>query len=239
VSDRWSIYIDIDGFSAGWEKDNTVLWSLGKLMEGIFRVGNKCCPRTSDRLFAHQFGDGFIVVSDFHEESLERCVTIAVALMRHVAANGSFARAAIAEGDLSDIKGCYPREVVGYEGDLTVPLGEGIMTISPVMGTALTRAVYVDKKAKPGPLLLADPSKKERLGSAVPYRKIPRRDCQEKHLLSIDWVHMNSELLCEVQARAQLQCLAAADLQRRLKEHCEHGGVPDDWRKSVYEFLLA
>jgi hypothetical protein len=49
---RWSIYIDIEGFSAGWEKDNGALWSLGELMRAIFRVcrncpfgGNACrCP---------------------------------------------------------------------------------------------------------------------------------------------------------------------------------------------------
>lgn len=242
MPDPWSIYIDIDGFSVGWERDNAVLWSLGKLMQGIYRIGNKCCPGT-ERLFAHQFGDGFVVASDFHEVSLERCVTIAVALMRHVAASGSFARAAIAEGELSDIQGCYPTEVVdyskGYKGDLTVSLGEGIMTISPVMGTGLIRGVSIDKKGPPGPLLLTEPSNEDRLGSANLYRFIPRRDDETKCLLSIDWIHMSSPLLSEIQQQAQLRVPSPTELERKLRERCESGGVPPEWRRSVDQLFLS
>ena len=56
-------------------------------------------------------GDGFAIVSEFREESLERPIAIAIALMRCVATTGAFAAAAIAEGEHADITGCYPREV--------------------------------------------------------------------------------------------------------------------------------
>ena len=148
MSDRWSIYLDIEGFGALWESEDRVIWSLGELMRAILRIGRRCYPDVPERLFAHQFGDGFIVVSDHHEKSLERCVTIAVAIMRHVAASGRFVRGAIGEGEMSDISGCYPKEVLGFlEDDHTICLEAGLMTITPVMGSALIRAVRTDKAA--------------------------------------------------------------------------------------------
>jgi hypothetical protein len=37
--ERWSIYIDIEGFSALYEQENQVLHSLGMLAEGIGWIG--------------------------------------------------------------------------------------------------------------------------------------------------------------------------------------------------------
>lgn len=233
VSDRWSVYLDIEGFSALWDKEDRVLWSLGELMRAIFRLGCLCYPREPDRLFAHQFGDGFLVVSNFHEESLERCATIAVAVMRHVARIGHLARAAISEGELADIQGCYPKEVLDcLVRDHTVSLHSGLMTITPVMGTALIRAVGVGKVAPRGPLLTIHSSKSCRLGSAVPVEPIPDTD-----LASIDWVHMESELLASLQVNASLYAPAPADLELLLDNYCQQHSPPDEWRASVYKFL--
>src|SRR3546814_2392541 len=80
-------------------------------MSGIYAIGNKVYTDDGDRLFAHQFGDGFVIVGDFHEEALDRCVAIAVALMRHIATSGCLARAAVAEGDFADYSGCWPKEI--------------------------------------------------------------------------------------------------------------------------------
>lgn len=240
--DRWSIYIDIEGFSARWEQDDNVLWSLGKLMEGIFRIGHNVYPHDPDRLFAHQFGDGFVVISDFHEEALERCVTIAVALMRHVAASGyparnaCFARAIITEGEMSDIMSCYPSEVLDHRdngSDFTISMKMGLMTVIPVMGTALIRAVSLNKNAPKGPLLLVESSKKERLGQIVPYQPIP-----DSKLLSIDWVHMNSPLLSMIQKSSPLASPAPTILEERLATYCEREDVPSAWRANVNEFLF-
>ena len=124
--ERWAIYIDIQGFSVLWDIEDQVLLSLGELMRAITGIGRLCYPDSPDRLFAHQFGDGFLVISDFGEESLERCTTIAIALLRHVAASGRFAKAAIVEGQMSDIKNCYPKEVLDcLESELTVSLNMG------------------------------------------------------------------------------------------------------------------
>ena len=234
LGDRWSIYIDIEGFSALWEKEDQILWSLGELMRAIFRIGRQCYPREPDRLFAHQFGDGFIIVSDFHEDSLERCVTIAVAIMRHVAGSGRLARAAIAEGKLSDIQGCYPQEVRDcLEGDHTVSLHMGLMTLTSVMGTALIRAVGVDKVAPRGPLLTAHASKVPRLGAAVPWIQI-----DDTNLISIDWIHMRTEQLTLLQRDAGLDAPSADYLEQFLKNYCTAHAVPAEWRTSVQRLLL-
>jgi hypothetical protein len=233
MSDRWSIYIDIEGFSALWEKEDQVLWSFGELMRAIFRVARQCYPREPDRLFAHQFGDGFLVASDFHEESLDRCATIGVALMRHVAATGRLARASISEGELSDIQSCYPKEVRDcLEGDHTVSLHMGVMTINPVIGTALIRAVGVDKVAPRGPLMVVHSSKATRLGPTIPQAPIPNSE-----LLSIDWVHMQSPLLSAVQQRAGLSAPTPDSLETTLRRYSQERKVPTDWRESVHDLL--
>lgn len=233
MSDRWAIYIDIQGFSALWEKEDQVLWSLGELMRAIFRVSCRCYPHEPQRLFAHQFGDGFLVVSDFHEQSLERCATIAVVLMRHVAASGRFARAAIAEGQLSDIKGCYPREVLDcLESDHTVSLHMGLMTINSVLGTALIRAVSIDKAAPRGPLVLIHSSNAPRLGSSIRYTAT-----RTSQITSIDWVHTQSDLLSELQKQSGLSSPGPSTLEVMLTKYCQQYDLPEEWRKNVYELL--
>src|SRR3546814_9250255 len=61
-------------------------------------------------------------------EALDRCVAIAVALMRHIATSGCLARAAVAEGDFADYSGCWPKEIrqeiANLQSDDTVSLGK-------------------------------------------------------------------------------------------------------------------
>lgn len=231
MSNRWSIYLDIEGFSSLWEHENQVLLSLGELMRAIFRIGRYCYPDTPDRLFAHQFGDGFIVASDYYEESLERCVVIAVAIMRHVAASRRFVRGAIVEGELSDVRGCYPTEVMEFlEDDYTIDLEAGLMTITPVMGSALVRAVRADKAAPSGPLLNTKTSR-ERLGPSVPVTEVMGSS------YSIDWVHMESPLLSTVQKCASLDSPNPSKLEAMLRDYCRSQPVSDEWQDSVHGLL--
>jgi hypothetical protein len=206
---------------------------LGELMRGIFRLGCHCFPNPPDRLFAHQFGDGFLVISDFHEESLERCVCVAVALMRHVAASGRFCRASIDEGEVSDIQGCYPKEVrKAMERDLTVRLESGLMTINPVMGNALIRTVSVAKAAPRGPLLVARRRHAERFGTDVTTAPLA-----DPELVSIDWVHMTSPLLSHYQATGGLLAPTASELEARLNAYCEEHRLPEEWAANARSLL--
>ncbi len=167
---RWCIYIDILGFSELWKGDECqALHSLRELMRAIYRIGAKAYPEGPERLFAHQMGDGFAIVSEFGEESLERPIAVAIALMRCVADTGTLAAAAIAEGDHADITACYPREVTDSTNSGIVPLGRGLMTLSKVMGTAFIRA-YRLHGDPPGPFLTVAVNHRDRIPVGVTVR---------------------------------------------------------------------
>ena len=231
--DRWAINIDIEGFSVLWEKEDQVLWTLGELMRAIFRIGRECYPNSPDRLFAHQLGDGFVIVSDFNEESLERAITIGAAIMQHVANSGNLAKVAIAEGSLSDIQNCYPKEVLSeLEGDHTVSLHMGLMTIFPVMGTALIRSFKLAKKSLSGPLLILEKSKSSRIPPHIQVQEIKDHD-----LLSIDWVHFNTPLLKQIQSRAKLSMPDKEHLEKFITKYCIEHPLPRDWINNTKKYL--
>jgi len=231
--ERWAILIDMEGFSELWHKEDQVLRSLGELMRSIFRIGRMCFPDSPERLFAHQISDGFLVVSDFGEDNLERAITIAVALMQHVAATGRLTKAAISEGELSDIQSCYPREVLNeLESDHRVSLRMGLMTIFPIMGTALIRAAKVAKTSPSGPLLIIEKSKATRIPPHIPLCEVQNSD-----QLSIDWVNMNSELLSKIQSEAGLSQLGSEKLKELLATYCTEHKLPEKWVNGVRTYL--
>jgi len=103
MNERWAISIDIEGFSKHYEhsedRKTYAILALGELMNSVFLVGSQCFPGTpekifSERLFAHQFGDGFLICSDFPESDASRAIAIAVAIMRHMTLKGYVTKAA-------------------------------------------------------------------------------------------------------------------------------------------------
>jgi hypothetical protein len=228
--ERWAINIDMEGFSVLWkQEDNKILQSFRELMKAIFRIGCKCFPDSPERLFAHQIGDGFLIVSDFHEENLERSVTIAVALMKHVAANGHLTKAVIVEGDFSDIQGCYPKEVISsLVGDHTVSIGHGLMTIFPVMGTALIKSVKIATKSPKGPLLTLEKSKISRLPQEMPIKEI-----EKTGIISIDWINMETPLLKKIQSYSGLSTPSPNNLKNMLAKYCVEYELPAIWVKNA------
>lgn len=193
---RWSIWIDIEGFSAQWSQERRSMRGLGFLMSGILTLGETVFPADGDRLFAHQFGDGFIIVSDFHEPDLERCAAVAVSLMRHVALHGFMARAAIAEGDYADVSGLWPRAIEDARrrcaSTSTIALGSGLMTLLPTMGTALIEAKKLDEKCRTRGAVLAISSER---ATRVPVG-FPRRQADDQpDVTTIDWVHATSPVI--------------------------------------------
>ena len=233
VDNNWAIYIDIDGFGPLFHDKVRVISALGDLMTGVFRLGTRCFAEPPDRLFAYQLGDGFLVHSEYHEVSLERCLVVAVALMRHVASNGCFARAAIAEGDMADIQGCYPDEVMQHcDGNHRIDFGEGIMLITPVMGSALVAAVGVDKRAPRGPLLTTEAKNVARLGPAVATHAV-----DGGRLASIDWVHYDSAALTRVQTVAGLSSPSPDELESILAGYCSTEWLPEKWIAGVRNLL--
>jgi hypothetical protein len=231
--ERWCIYIDIEGFGALFGQEHRVLRSLGVLSEGILRIGQKCFPDTPDRLFAHQTGDGFAIVSEFGAEVLERPLAIAVALMRHVASSGRFAKAALSQGDFADFRGCYPDSIRKAEiinGHLA--LGHGVMTLFPVMGTALIRAVKLTESSPSGPLLIVASADQHRIPGDIGVREIT-----ESSTLSIDWIHFAFPSADSVSRIAGLNSPTADSLDRSLASYCHSQELKQEWVTNVRDLL--
>lgn len=229
---RWSIYIDLEGFGHLYGKEDQALLSLGELMEGIFRVGCHCYPETPDRLFAHQLGDGFVIVSEFPETTLDRPIAVAIALLRHVAQSGRFAKAAVSEGQFADIRSCYPASVLAAASGNHVVLGRGVMTIFPVMGTALIRAFSVAKSCPSGPLLAVASAERQRLPAGLVTHEVPKRD-----LIVIDWVHSQSDLAAWIVTKAGLKSAGPTTVAELLSAYCQTQELTKQWTENVRGFL--
>jgi hypothetical protein len=230
---RWAIYIDIEGFSTLYDRENQVLLALGDLMEGIFLIGARCYPESPERIFAHQTGDGFVIVSEFGSESLEVPVSIAIALLRHIAARGRFGKAAIGEGDFADITGCYPQIVrEALIGDSSVRMGGSIMTLFPVMGTALIDAVGVEKRSPSGALLTTSSDNQSRMPSSCVMTEL-----HGARVISIDWVHSDLPLVTALQKYAGLGKPSATAIERAFNLYCDNQQPPEHWVESTARFL--
>ncbi|QXB03236.1 MULTISPECIES: hypothetical protein [unclassified Aeromonas] len=202
---RWGINIDVEGFSnlyeSGEDNQTRAILGLSELMHSIIQLGIRVFPGSpisneSDRLFSHQFGDGFIIVSDYEESDAGRAIAIAVALMRHMLINGFATKAAISTGSMSDISGCYPNEMRDAKGGI-LPMGAGLMTSIPVMGTALTKAHKLGSRAS-GCVLIVDKTQFSTLPSDLVYKS-------ESNLSFINWRSDINYLAKGYAAKAGLQ----------------------------------
>lgn len=231
----WAISIDIEGFSKHYEyneeqKTYSIL-ALGELMNSIYLVGNRCFPGTpeknfSERLFAHQFGDGFLVCSDFPESDASRAIAITVTIMRHMTIKGYATKAAISTGDLSDIRSCYPKPMCNAQ-DEHLDLGMGLMTIISIMGTALTKAHKLATTVK-GAVLILD---KQLVDIGLPVgTKIHDRSSN-----CIDWVSSDLPLADEIAQLSQLRTASAKELCEKLKTYCaSHPMPPPSWVEATF-----
>ncbi len=229
---NWSILLDVEGFSASYAEDQAeALVLLGRLMEAVHAVGCTTLAMEPDRLFAHQVGDGFIVVPSFGEESLEKPVTLAIVALRHVLAGGGTARAALSTGGFADIQGCYPRHVMEarLDDDLVLGMGEGLMTIFPVMGAALINSYRLGSRAPRGALFVAD----QALAPFLPdwINQIPLEDSEQT--LVLDWVHAHDNCIDQMAGAAQLDHLSRDDCDRRLLDYVENCSASGEWKTNT------
>lgn len=230
LNKRWSIYIDIEGFGARYDDTAKALLPLNALIEGIYRIGCKKYSDEKSRLFAHQFGDGFVIVSCFEENLLDRAVAISIALMRHVLASGGIAKASVSEGNFSDINGCYPRDITDNEENGAVSMGTGLMTLVPVMGTALINAVGVDKRSPSGSLLTIDSTNKDRVSNIFSLNEI------ENGLHSINWLKGEVGLVTDILTVAELSHLPQNQREELLQKYIRENKLKANWiRTTCYE----
>lgn len=232
--ERWSVYIDIEGFGALYPKEDTILLALGDLMEGIYLAGCNFFPQSPDRIFAHQTGDGFIIVGEFGSPMLETPVALAIALLRHVVRRGRFAKAAIAEGTLAGINGCYPQIIQDAQAGTgrDVFMGDGLLTVFPVMGTALINAISIEKRSPSGALLTVAARDVGRLPIGCIWRLT-----DDENVASIDWVHSDFQMIYSIQSSADLSAPSTQDLVAAFASYFKSAELPMKWKIMTNEYL--
>ena len=227
---RWSIYIDVEGFSEIYKRrQRDAILALGELMEALFFVASKKFSTAPERLFMHQFGDGFVVVSDFIEPTPQRPIAICLAIMRHLIGRGVATKAAISGGDFADISSCYPERVLAASQDRRhVNIGEGVMTIIPVMGMALI-APYKLANRRSGAVLLLDST----IFVSLPIGVI----AQPGSPAVIDWIHSVFPLVTEVAKTAGLVTPDASVTEAHLQSYIDdnRSTLGADWITSTLE----
>lgn len=233
---RWSIWIDVEGFSTLWSCGDKAVAGLRALMEGIYNIGTRLYRDDGDRLFAHQFGDGFIIVADFHEPQLDRCAAIAVALMRHMAHVGCLGRAAIAEGAFADISGLWPRSIqdaASRDGSTDcVSLGSGLMTLLPVMGTALIAANKLDaRNPVKGSILTVATANSARISPSFPRREVEGHPA----FTILDWVHAEHEHLARIAASTSTGG-SSPDAELAVRRYVEEEAPPPAWVSGTLDY---
>ena len=226
VKGKWGLCIDIEGFSKKYEHSermqNTAIMALNQLMSAVIKIGEDVYPgdpdnNYSERLFAHQFGDGFVITSDFYERNAERCIAIAISLMRHMMMRGYATKVAISTGGMSDLSGCYPERIKDSKCN-RVQIGRGLMTTVSVMGTALTRSNKLLSRIS-GSVLVLDESRFE----IIPRKVVASR---KEEYSTIDWLSNELTLAQEISAAANLEYGDRDQLLKRFDRYITQEPVP-------------
>ena len=232
INKRWCIYIDIEGFSIKYDDNMKSLIPLRYLMEGIYKIGTQKYYDNDNKLFAHQFGDGFAIVSYFNEEYLDRPIAIAIALMRYILPYGGVAKASIAEGNFGDVSGCYPECIINNENNGRVEMGKGFMKIIPVMGTAFIKAYSLNKKSPKGSLLIIDDINKNRISKDFSISEI-----RDKNLISINWLKGEYPLVLEINNKAHLSKDDETDRIKSILNYIKQNDLKVKWVDNTKEYL--
>jgi hypothetical protein len=232
MSNRWAIWIDIEGFSDLFKiNEPRAILALGELMEALYKIGSSVFDRYGDRLFIHQFGDGFVIISDFYEETPYRPIVISIVFMRHLVSKGFVCKSSISTGSFADISSCYPKKVLEASQDRRcVRLVSGIMTILPVMGTALIAAHKLSDRRR-GSVLIFDSSR-----FAVLPKQFRVNSCDPT---SVDWVHSNPKAIKDICKKADLEYLKPEMAKDLMKKYINKNrkNLPNEWIDSTEEDL--
>jgi len=232
---RWSIFIDVEGFSNIYSKsDAEALRLLGNLMLYIWKVGSQVYSNETERLFIHQYGDGFLIVSNYHESSLDRPLGIAIFLMQMMIMQGGVARTGISEGDFGDVTGCYPKEI---QDELTehrgLRVGNGIMNIQKVMGATLIHSNRVqDKVDKKGPLLLLEGNLSGRFSNEN--LEIVHSSDQ---FIEINWIKSDPTILNYIYEQLNIEKPTLKVLTNNLNQYIEKYSLSGDWRDNTRNLI--
>ena len=199
----------------------------------MFRIGSRVYPREVERLYVHQLGDGFVIVSDFPEKDLERPISIATVLMQIILMNGGTARAGISHGGFADILGCYPDEIGDNLNDAGyLRLGAGIMTVFQVMGDALINSHKLLQKSPKGPCLFVDLGLISYIPQTVPV--LPKED---RGILSIDWLHLNNSTVKRIYSGIGESMVSHNVFETLLNEYIKSNQLNDEWVQNATDII--
>lgn len=216
--DRWAIYVDIEGTSRIFaEEELRFFRAFDALLNAIYVIGTKVYPETPNRLFAHQLGgDGLIIVSEFVEGGIDLPISIATLLLQILLTNDAVGKGGISKGRFADIHDCFPSLRHMTESTHNVyDLGRGILSIFPVMGTALINA---HRLASPphvpsGGILAVDRN----------FLKTPRPGVlmtkEEADFVIVDWIHTRTQVMEDILLKSGLEIPAPHELERRLIDY--------------------
>ncbi len=240
----WAIYADVEGFSNFMSLDdghtiNRGLIGLQRLTTALWKIGSLAYPgkdpaAPSERLFMHQFGDGYLVWPDSYEDQVERPLLICIALMRCLISQNIAIKATISTGSLSDMLGVFAHDIRDHIDRCGVArLGSGIMTFTPALGTAVSNAYKLGDRLR-GAQLIVDHRAIARVELPSWLRWSTAPNTGNESWSALDWTHGTCPHLVELCRTADISCPDPANAQRALVNYMQVPPVPSpEWREST------
>lgn len=223
------MFIDVEGFGSLYGKERAdSLWGLSDLMEGIIVLGRAAPQLRVRRFFAHQFGDGFVVTED-SASALGRMAAVAMALHQYVLVkSGHFCGSALERGGLADVVGCYPKAVTESDHH-AVQLGEGLMTITPVIGTALIKT-YKLLGQHHGSVVVLPAGYRNDLEAGTEYT-------ETNGVLYLNWIESAGDTLTRCRQALRIASYDVVAMQTLARDAASRNGCPAKWLAATETYL--
>lgn len=231
--ERVSAFIDIEGFGALYRTNNDSIWGLQALMRGIYILGQRSRAMGISRLFAYHIGDAFVVVDDGGAADVNRMLGLMVALFQYTLMDARhFCKATIDMGETADVVGCYPEEVREALANGSVPLGEGVMTISPVIGSSFinTYRIQKDQRCRKGSTIVLPEKFESSLNSGFRWEK-------EGKYLYVDWVGSITEGVRRARAILGVDGISPTEWMTRIENAIAVNECPEEWIQGTWRGL--
>jgi len=232
---RWSIYIDVEGFSKIYkENEGKAHYGVSLLASHIYNFGNKVYNDEFNSLFAHQLGDGFVIVSLNNEKNIDSALLAAITLMRLMLVKGYMTKAAISIGNFADVMACYPKFIQDeYYKNEIIKIGHGVLRVFPVMGSALINSWKLLDKTPSGPKLTLDFSLKENVKlDGLIYGE------SNNKFIEINWLH--SKLIALEKIGKILDYTEISNinfLKIRFEDYLENNDLSFNWSNNARKIL--
>lgn len=234
---RWSIYIDIEGFSKLYKgSEGKAHYGIGCLASHIYNLGKNIYNGEFNPLFVHQLGDGFVIVSLNNEKDIDRSIIVTITLMRLMLISGYMTKASISIGDFADVVGCYPKFIQDeYYKNETIRIGHGVLRIFPVMGSALINSWKLLNKSASGPNLTLDKYLKENVKlDGLIYGE------STDEFIEINWLHSKLEDLEKIgRALDYTEITNINFLKIRFEDYIKNNDLPIHWFNNANKILNA